>query len=299
MYGRTDAAGKSTFVLVLRTYRCNPVLFHKKRSKERSEVAMSDGVVRFVGCIDMIVFFVSDFFFAYVLHQLKKDHPVIDDCAPDQGTREVDTIAVLSFMNNPTGATRGGDDDDLDSGRGGGRSGGASSIQSREDVIHKLVVVASFSAPIFSFLQVVSPTTLAWSQFAVPVWLGYLTMVPGLGVVMFYASRATRVSHFEEVSKAQWLSMMWFRLDIICVMATIFLLGWGDWLVAACLYAVALYLAHRLMITEKKLVSVTSKTQLVRDEFSARVDVDAGRAADSSPPSMKGYDSINNAPGKK
>ena len=264
---------------------------------------MSDGVIRFVGCVDMIVFFVSDFFFAYILHQLKKDHPVIDDCAPDQGTRDVDTIAVLSFMNNPTAAMSGlaggaqHDDDER---------GQEKSTQSREDVIHKLVIVASFSAPIFSFLQVVSPTTLAWSQFAVPTWLGYLTMVPGLGVVMFYASRATRVAHFEEVSKAQWLSMMWFRLDIICVMATIFLLGWGDWLVAGCLYAVALYLAHRLMITERRLVSVTSKTQLVRDEFTTRVDVHPtsttyGGSSGSdghSPPSMKGYDSIN-GPGNK
>jgi hypothetical protein len=126
---------------------------------------------------------------------------------------------------------------------------------------------------------------------------------------MFYASRATRVSHFEEVSKAQWLSMMWFRLDIICVMATVFLLGWGDWLVAGCLYAVALYLAHRLMITEKRLVTVTSKTQLVRDEFSARVEVQKEAAvggpasgygsnapscrSSAQQPSMKGYDSIN------
>lgn len=265
---------------------------------------MSDTVVRFVGCIDMIIFFVADFFFAYVLHRLKQDHPAIDDCAPDRGTRDVDTIAVLSFMNNPTLSTAAAE--------GSAYAGRATTTEAagftsssvvtmnnnREDIIHKLVMAASFSAPIFSFLQVVSPSSLAWSQFAVPLWLGYLTMVPGLGIAMFYASRATRVSHFQEVSKAQWLSMMWFRLDIICVMSTIFLLGWGDWLVALCLYAVALYLAHRLMITEKRLVTATSRTQLMRDHdiVSSREEAGgygAGCAPTSAAPSLKGYDSIN------
>lgn len=281
---------------------------------------MTDAVVRFVGCVDMIVFFVADFFFAYLLHNLKKDHPVIDDCAPDNGSHDVDTIAVLSFMNNPTAAMgMGGGGEEAEGGAYAGRSslssGQQQHQQSRGDIIHKLVIVASFSAPVFAFLQVVSPTTLAWSQFTVPVWLGYLTMVPGLGVVMFYASRATRVSGFHDVSKAQWLSMMWFRLDITCVMATVFLLGWGDWLVAACLYAVAMYLAHRLMVTEKRLVTVTSRTQLVRDEFAEREDLRPamGGAASaeqgkggSSPsygsggtsggvggPSFKGYEAIN------
>lgn len=264
---------------------------------------MSDPVVRFLGCLNLAVFFTSDFFFAYVLHQLKRDHPSIDDCAPDQGTREVDTIAILSFMNNPTnsdGAGRGGG-----GGAGGGGMGsrrgdidndmelGASRAgKGREDIIHKLVIVASFCAPIFSFLQVVAPGSLTWSLFAVPSWLGYMCMVPGLGVAMLYASRATRVYNFSEVSKAQWLSMMWFRLDMMCVMSTIFLLGWGDWLVSMCLYAVALYLAHRLMVTEKKLVHVSSVTQLVRDDINVRTDL-APTAASSSSPSLKGYDSIS------
>jgi hypothetical protein len=275
---------------------------------------MSDAVVRFVGCVDMIIFFAADFFFAYVLHRLKQDHPAIDDCAPDSGLRDVDTIAVLSFMNNPTLSTAG--DGSPYAGRTAATAAqngsadlsassslfpGAAAAVDRENLIHKLVMAASFSAPIFSFLQVVSPSSLAWSQFAVPLWLGYLTMVPGLGIAMFYASRATRVSHFHEVSKAQWLSMMWFRLDIICVMATIFLLGWGDWLVAGCLYAVALYLAHRLMITEKRLVTVTSRTQLMREEISSGGGGSeamtggggANSAASAASPSLKGYDSIN------
>lgn len=230
----------------------------------------ADFIVRFVGCINLTIFFAADFFFAYVLHRLKQDHPAIDECAPQDGD-DIDTVTIISSALNEFGGVSDGSDRRATPKRstssGGPAAAALNAATDRALLIHRIVIAASFCAPFFSFLQIIAPRALEWSMFNVPSWLGYLSIIPGLGVALFYASRAIRVSSFHEVSKSQWLSMMWFRLDTMCVMAVVMLLGWGDWLVALCLLAVALYLAHRLLVTEKRLASATKGTQLLREEL--------------------------------
>jgi uncharacterized membrane protein YgcG len=139
--------------------------------------------------------------------------------------------------------------------------------QAKHQLIHLAVIVASFGIPIFGLLQVFFPNSLmSWSMFDVPNWIGILTMVPALMIVIVYCARAVRVSSFSSVTKTQWLSMTWFRLDVTCLMAALFLVGWGDWFLALLWGIVAGYLAYCLLATERTLQSMVSNTQLMRDE---------------------------------
>eukprot|EP00658_Telonema_sp_P-2_P078224 TRINITY_DN7276_c0_g1_i4.p1 TRINITY_DN7276_c0_g1~~TRINITY_DN7276_c0_g1_i4.p1 ORF type:complete len:266 (-),score=52.52 TRINITY_DN7276_c0_g1_i4:375-1172(-) len=137
----------------------------------------------------------------------------------------------------------------------------------KQQLIHLAVIVASFGIPIFGLLQVFFPNSfMSWSMFDVPNWIGILTMVPALMIVIVYCARAVRVSSFSSVTKTQWLSMTWFRLDVTCLMAALFLVGWGDWFLALLWGIVAGYLAYCLLATERTLQSMVSNTQLMRDE---------------------------------
>jgi hypothetical protein len=258
------------------------------KKKQRSST-MVDSLVHFIGCVNLVVFYVSDFFFAYVLHQLKQDHPSIDECTPGDADDEIDTINVVSSLHEAVQRVAEGSSLGVASSIGHAMDGS----DDRSKLIHKLVIVASFAAPVFSLLQIMGPNAMRWSMFDVPSWLGYLSTIPGLGVCMFYASRALRVSNFEDVSKTQWLSMMWFRLDMMCVMGVVILLGWGDWLVAACLFVVALYLAHRLLMTERKLSSELKRSQLIREEINLEtLQPSASSAAVGGGVRSQGYDAI-------
>ena len=266
-----------------------PVEQPKKVEFKHSVPMAADFIVRFVGCLNLTIFFVADFLFAYVLHRLKQDHPSIDECAPQDGD-DIDTVTIITSAINEL--------DHLNQSTGAGAkrtttSGGTTTAATdRGLLIHRIVIAASFCAPFFSFLQIIVPHALEWSMFNVPSWLGYLSIIPGLGVALFYASRAIRVSSFHEVSKSQWLSMMWFRLDTMCVMAVVMLLGWGDWLVALCLLAVALYLAHRLLVTEKRLASATKGTQLLREEMDLeRLVVEPNGTSDE----RRGYSAVRSS----
>jgi hypothetical protein len=77
---------------------------------------------------------------------------------------------------------------------------------------------------------------------------------------------------------------------MMCLMATVMLLGWGDWLVAACLFAVALYLAHRLLVTEKKLSAEMKSSQLIREEINLETLGPRGMSSDAD--GRKGYDAL-------
>ncbi|CUG89900.1 transmembrane protein, putative [Bodo saltans] len=262
---------------------------------------MVDGVVRFVGCVNLVAFFISDFYFAYVLHQLKQDHPSIDECSPGgNDDEEMDAMAVMSTLQKTVQDLAAGTSLGVAASIGrrmeeGDRSNydSLSPAKERSKLIHKFVIIASFAAPIFGFLQIMAPIAMSWSMFEVPTWLGYLSVIPGLGVCMFYASRALRVANFEDVSKSQWLAMMWFRLDMMCVMGVVMLLGWGDWLLALCLFVVALYLAHRLLVTERRLSAELKNTQLIREEINLEtLKPTASSLSGGVESANKGYDAI-------
>ena len=218
---------------------------------------MFDSAVHTVGSINLVLFFAADYYVAYLLNEWKRDHPVIDECAPpldDEDTNAASRAADASPAPDGVAHTA---------------FALPASLQNASRV-HLAVVVASILAPLIAFFQVVAPGTMAWSFFHVPVWLGYLTVVPGLCLGIFYVLRALRLSQCPTVSKSEWMAVMWFRLDVVCIMATLLLLGWGDWLVALCLYAMDLYLAQRLLITERRLIKTTQRTQLLRDELDSR-----------------------------
>lgn len=273
-----------------------------------------DSVVRFLGSVNLISFFAADLYFAFVLSQLKRDHPSIDDCAPEGevggggapesgygglgageggsgsaggmsagGTRSYqDTpndpvslvidaarnkgsgeIAALFIGINPRqffNPSAGGTYNNID-------SPAEQQAQQKQRIIHLAVIIASFCAPFFSVLQILFPSSMAWSMFHSPTWLGYLATVPALVLVVIYGSRALRIGTFAEVSKAQWLSLAWFRLDAMVVMGFLILIGWGDWLVSLCLFIVGTYLAVRVMQTERRLQQVVQNTQLLRTEL--------------------------------
>lgn len=140
----------------------------------------------------------------------------------------------------------------------------------RSQTIHLIVITAAIVAPIVNFLQIVSPLSMSWSMVHVPTWLAYLCTLPGLGLCFLYAARASRVVQYQEVSKAQWLSLMWFRLDVICCFAIFILFGTGNWSVGACLLGVDIYLCRRLLRTEKNLSRLVRATQLLPNEFDDR-----------------------------
>lgn len=329
------------------------------------------GFVWFLGCVNLLAFFVADLYFAFVLSQLKRDHPSIDECAPPvpdtfgggdaaashsaamggemtdddarfggragyghmpsegeaeemRGARhsastrhssssaavparaalfqstpndpislvidaarnkENGEIAALFGGLNPRELVRSrsqGVYNDLDArergdhfgGVGGLRSGGGGTFgfgpaadsvtQQRQRLVHIIVITASFAAPFFSLLQVLAPSLMGWSTFHVPSVVGFLVSVPTFALVGLYGSRATRVGSFAVVSRAQWLSLAWFRLDCVAMMALLLLIGWGDWLVSLCLLTVGAYMAFRLLETERRLAEAMQDTQLLR-----------------------------------
>lgn len=238
-----------------------------------------DGIVYGVGCMEFIMFFASDFYIAYTLNQLKQQHPAIDDCAPDdEAVVEMDAEPGVSNAHLASSAY---------SAASIVAAAVTATPMTSGSRLHSAVVMLSVAAPFFCFLQIISPDSMSWSLWSVPVWLSYVTIIPGLGLSIFYALRAARVSQIgDTVTKSSWLSVMWFRLDVVCAMATVMLLGWGDWLVAACLYAMDLYLAQRLLSTERRLVKATRSTQLLSDDLDSREEMSSrmhGATANTQP----------------
>eukprot|EP00388_Colpodella_angusta_P042683 GDKK01057093.1.p1 GENE.GDKK01057093.1~~GDKK01057093.1.p1 ORF type:complete len:179 (+),score=19.92 GDKK01057093.1:1-537(+) len=58
-------------------------------------------------------------------------------------------------------------------------------------------------------------------------------------------------------------------MGAMVVMGFLLLVGWGDWLVSLCLFIVGVYLAVRVMQTERRLQQVVHNTQLLRTELGA------------------------------
>jgi hypothetical protein len=230
---------------------------------------MVDDLVFSIGCMTFLLFYVADFYMAYLLNQLKRAHPAIEECSP-QGRKSFESPEEIGDETTRVELGHGMDETD-DEGASirprwtapFGFSVSSVANASKEQVLERLVLLASAVGPFVCFLQVVSWRLMQWSLFGVPSWLSYLTILPGMGLAVFYAMRVYRVSKCHEVTKGQWLATMWFRLDVTCLMATVMLLGWGDWFVALCLYVVDLYLAQRLLVTERRLVNAAGGTQLL------------------------------------
>ena len=250
-------------------------------------------VVHTIGSIACVLFFVADFYIAYTLNVIKQNHPAIDDAAPDD-----DDDVAAGVHVDVGGSGRLGAHSSSGSGMDGPIGGpqtlavlsliaqtvtGSPSITGRKQRVHVAVVAAAMAAPFFCLLQILAPASMRWSMFHTPAWLQFLCIVPGLGLSMVYALRAHRVSDVGELSKTQWLAVMWFRLDVGCAFAAILLLAWGDWVVAACLLVVDIYLAQRLLATEKKLVHAVRGTQLLPDEFGSRDDLASHHSGNTGP----------------
>jgi hypothetical protein len=223
-----------------------------------------ESVIYWVGVLEFTTFFVADYYIAFTLNMLKQQHPAIDDCAPpdDEIVDTIDADANGAAQSNAYSAA---------STIAASMTGTPLASGNR---IHTAVVALSIAAPFLLFLQFVATDSMAWSMWRVPLFLSYLMLIPGLGLAVFYVLRALRVAEIgDTVTKSSWLSVMWFRLDVVCAMATVMLLGWGDWLVAGCLYAMDLYLAQRLLATEKRLVRATRGTQLLRSDIDEREEL--------------------------
>lgn len=231
----------------------------------------------FIGLLELVAFFFVDFIYARSLNVHKNNHPELEECAPT-GSPDLDTVAVLDSMaatavqmvqherqrfSGAVPAGNSGDYASLDalSPAAASGSGGLSS-----NPLHTAVVVCGAAAPLLVVLRLLFPSLMGWTTFGVPPWLSIVTVVPGLAVTGLYAARATTLSGLIDVTKSEWISMMWFRLDFLFIMSVVGLLGVGAWLVAVCMVSVAAYLAHRVMQMERRLSRIQRETQLVRGE---------------------------------
>lgn len=232
----------------------------------------------FLGNVELMMFFAADFVFAHTLNNLKLDHPAIDDCSPPQSP-DLDAGAILNSLKETANDLYNHEVDRL------GRDDAYQSIPSsaelesghmyvedtpmqtvRGNVLHASVVVCGFLAPLFATLQLLFPDAMNFARFSTPQWLQFLAVVPGMVIVGLYVTRTMRVLLFTDVTKSQWLQLMWFRLDLMCLLAALTLVGMGSWLVSLCMIAVSLYLAHRLLNTEKRLSRAQHTSQLIRRE---------------------------------
>ncbi|KAG5471504.1 hypothetical protein LSCM1_01597 [Leishmania martiniquensis] len=243
---------------------------------------MSDSVPSALCFLDLIVFFAADFFYAKKLSEQKNAHPELEDCAPSTSP-DLDTMAVLDSLTATavdlyhhererfTGVAAPANSREYAAvGENGMIGQRVSSLDlgdpAGKTVLHTFVVVCSIAAPILTLLLVLVPSLLGWTRFRVHPSVSYLAAVPGLAAAGFYAMRSYELSPVFEVTKTEWIAMMWLRLDAIFIMSAVAFFGLGAWVVAGCMVATAMYLAHRLMKMEKHLSRVQRHTQLVRDE---------------------------------
>lgn len=246
---------------------------------------MTDGLPTALCFLELLIFFGFDFVYAKKLNEQKNAHPELDDCAPNESP-DLDTMAVLDSLTATavdlyqhererfTGVPAPANTREYASLDERSSSSAAAAAADRPDVhgnggknmIHTLVVICGVVAPLLTVLLVLMPTVVGWTRFTVPSTLAYLAAVPGLAATGLYAMRAYELMQVFDVTKTEWIAMMWFRLDFMFIMAAVAFFGLGAWVVAGCLLVVAMYLAHRVMKMEKQLNRVQRHTQLVRGE---------------------------------
>ncbi|KAG5497725.1 hypothetical protein JKF63_03991 [Porcisia hertigi] len=243
---------------------------------------MSDSLPGALCILSLIAFFVADFFYAKKLNEQKNAHPELEDCAP-AASPDLDTIAVLDSLTATavdlyhhererlTGVAAPAtmrEYAEVDE-NGTCKYPAASTSpgdNTRSTVMHTMVVVCSVAAPILTGSLILMPSFFGWTRFSVHSWIAYLVAVPGMAAAGFYAVRSYELTQVFDVTKTEWISMMWLRLDAFFVMSAVAFLGVGAWVVAGCMLTTAMYLAHRVLKMEKQLNRVQRKTQLVRGE---------------------------------
>ncbi|KAG5471836.1 hypothetical protein LSCM4_03394 [Leishmania orientalis] len=243
---------------------------------------MSDSLPSALCFLDLIVFFVADFFYAKKLNEQKNAHPELDDCAPSTSP-DLDTIAVLDSLTTTavdlyhhererfTGVAAPANSREYTAVGENGMIGQPAAGLDLGDpagktVLHAMVVVCSIAAPMLTLLLFLVPSLVGWTRFSVHSSVSYLAAIPGMAATGFYAMRSYELTQVFEVTKTEWISMMWLRLDAMFVMSAVAFFGVGAWVVTVCMVTMAMYLAHRLMKMEKHLNRVQRHTQLVRDE---------------------------------
>ncbi|GET91290.1 hypothetical protein, conserved [Leishmania tarentolae] len=232
--------------------------------------------------LGLIVFFIADFFYAKKLNEQKNAHPELDDCAPSTSP-DLDTIAVLDSLTSTavelyhyerrrfTGVAAPASPSEYAAvGENGVNEPPAASLdltdRTGRTVMHTIVVVCSMAAPALTVLLALMPSLFGWTRFRVHSSIAYLATVPGMAAAGFYAMRSYELTQVFDVTKTEWIAMMWLRLDAIFVMSAVAFFGVGAWVVSGCMVTTAMYLAHRLMRMEKQLNRVQRRTQLMRDE---------------------------------
>ncbi|CBH10841.1 hypothetical protein, conserved [Trypanosoma brucei gambiense DAL972] len=260
----------------------------------------------------LIVFYAVDFFFARLLNVLKQDHLELDECSPEESP-DLDPVLVVSSLQQTAVEMleyqrrrfR------MDEGKGlsvtpeidpappttvdVGCLSIAASPRRSENVVHVVVIICGLVGPFATVCQALFPNAFGWCRFNFPYFVQYIGAFSGVASVSVYTGRVWHCSSYSEVSRKQWLELMWFRLDFMCLTAVAAFLGAGSWVVTICLLAVGFYLAHRVMRIEKRIEALQLETQLVRGE----IDVDrvfapgtaeAARALGTS--DRHGYDAL-------
>ncbi|KAG8344426.1 hypothetical protein ERJ75_000352400 [Trypanosoma vivax] len=278
---------------------------------------MEESFALLLSTIVLIAFFAFDFFFARLLNMLKQDHPELEECTPE-GAPDIDPVAAIDSLKQTAiemydyqqqrfgfrdgkiitgvstsshpceGTTTYGTDETT--------SPPLASQRKTGSALHFVVVVCGFAAPIVTVLQLLWAGAFGWCRFSLPSWIEYVGAFTGLAGVFLYAARVSHCSRFSEVSRQQWLALMWFRLDFMCIVSVAAFLGAGAWVVSLCLLVVGFYLAHRVMRIEKRFNMLQRETQLVRGEVDLEhVHVpgtkEAARALASS--DVRGYNALS------
>lgn len=254
----------------------------------------------FFSCLELSIFYIFDFHFVQALNRFKREYPELDDCAPeslpDVDGNEItsaalmaakEAAAVLTSRNGPQSSPidnfhsyeTENPEQYVKTGDGGVASSAnsvnspfsiKSSFQSRP--LHAFVVIASLVGPMCAILMTLFPSFTLWMTRSRPGWLRDIAVMIGLGIDVLFIARIRYVQHFAEVSKSMWISLMWFRLDFMLLMAINAIIGFGAILVGVCLLIVDSYLIYRILKLEKTLVSQQIETQLLRDDAMSQVN---------------------------
>lgn len=274
---------------------------------------MGDSLPWAISLLDLIIFFLFDFMYANVLSKQKLAHPELEECAPAESP-DLDTMAVLESLSTTavemyqhererlTGIAapaNAGEYTSLDrpvaaaEGHGASHDIGNDGAPKRT-IIHGLVMGCGVAAPILTAFTFLFPSVTSWSRFSVASWLSYAASIPGVAAAGLYAMRSYELRHVQDVTKTEWIAMMWFRIDFMFIMAAVSFFGIGGWAIAACLLTVALYLAHRVLRTEKRLNRIQRHTQLVRGEVDVqRVLVPGSAESKKATGVLDGYNALN------
>lgn len=256
----------------------------------------------FFSCLELTIFYVFDLYFVQALNRYKREYPELDDCVPpslpDVDGSEIAKAALMTAHEAATAlGSRSDAKDSLNASymahkaenpqhsmlMGDGEGAGGASADSIRSLfsskaaflsrpLHAAVVIASVLGPTLSLLMTLFPHFTMWMGRGRPAWLRDIALMIGLAINVLFIARIRYLQHFSEVSKSMWVSLMWFRLDFMLLMAINAIIGFGAILVGACMLFVDLYLIYRIIRLEKALESQQLETQLLRDDAITQVN---------------------------